>query len=526
MPYRIHKYFERNKSFRRQLLTLLVLGITVLTLSGSIFSAWVASNNIRNLTIANSMQATTGLAEQSYLALLTASEDNATDAIKQIRGFNSVQSVAILHSDSEILVNEGFEETFLAQINFDNPSLEPVLYQETESTFTFLANVVVTTEEDLFSEADEATTEVLGKVVVRISKKDLISARESIFTSNLTIGVVITIVLVILMNFGINRLTSPIFRLSSIMQESERTGQHLLADIEGPKEVQRMAESYNAMMRVLDEQDESLRQHRDQLESQVELRTRELVTARDAALTASRHKSEFLANVTHELRTPLQSIIGYIDLLKEDLEIEGFDDYVNDLDRVTNNAVRLLSLINSILNLAKIEAGRMDIKLSNIALNQLVHDVKETVNPLLSKNSNQLVIELFDNQYHFNSDQEKLHQILVNLTSNAIKFTEQGQITIRSQLLDNGLQFSVIDTGIGMTAEQTQVIFDEFRQVDGSEKRKFEGTGLGLAICQRFASLMNGVISVTSEPGKGSTFTLLLPIENSDSGEAQKQSAA
>jgi signal transduction histidine kinase len=298
------------------------------------------------------------------------------------------------------------------------------------------------------------------------------------------------------------------------MLDSEKTGAHLRAEFNGPREVQRMAHAYNSMMKVLDQQDEELRLHRDQLEAEVDIRTRELIEARDTALTANRHKSEFLANMTHELRTPIQAIIGYVDLVKEELEIEGLPELQDDLDKVTNNSRRLLSLINSVLDFAKVEAGKMDINLEVISISTIISNVKETIQPLVVRNHNQLVIvgaQLLD---QITVDREKLEQVLVNLLSNACKFTDKGTVTFDVTLHKEDVLFSIRDTGIGIDEDDVRGIFDEFQQVDGSQARQFQGTGLGLAICKRFCELIGADISVTSEINVGSTFMVKVPVKS------------
>lgn len=275
-----------------------------------------------------------------------------------------------------------------------------------------------------------------------------------------------------------------------------------------------MARVYNEMMEALEERDRQLRRHNETLETQVTLRTQELVQARDAALAASRHKSEFLANMSHELRTPLQAIIGFSGLVSESLEISGqYDDEVADLTAITNNARRLLSMINNILDMAKIEAGRMDLKLEIANLEALVEQAVDTVMPLIRQNGNRCRLHKEGLGEPLRIDQGKLTQILLNLLSNAAKFTEHGEVDVSARRAEGRLIIEVKDSGIGIEPELLDAIFEEFRQADGSTTRSFEGTGLGLAITRQLARLMDGDITVDSIPGEGSTFTVEIPIE-------------
>jgi signal transduction histidine kinase len=228
---------------------------------------------------------------------------------------------------------------------------------------------------------------------------------------------------------------------------------------------------------------------------------------------ASQHKSQFLANMSHELRTPLNAIIGVSEMLREDAEALQQD--TEPLDRVLGAARHLLALINDILDLSKIEAGRMDLQLEDFALVPLIENVVKTVEPLAAKNANRLAVHCDAAIGRLHADSMRLRQALLNLMSNANKFTEAGTITVNArQGQENGCDWvtiAVADTGIGMTAEQMGKLFQEFSQGDASTTRKYGGTGLGLAISRRFCQMMGGDITVASELGRGSTFTIRLP---------------
>jgi signal transduction histidine kinase len=228
---------------------------------------------------------------------------------------------------------------------------------------------------------------------------------------------------------------------------------------------------------------------------------------------ASQHKSQFLANMSHELRTPLNAIIGVSEMLREDAEAAGQD--LEPLDRVLGAGRHLLALINDILDLSKIEAGRMELQLETFPLAPLIADVVKTIEPLAAKNANQVAAKCDGAIGALHADQMRLRQALLNLVSNANKFTERGRIAIDArQGQEDGRDCVIIevaDTGIGMTPEQMVKLFQEFSQADASTTRKYGGTGLGLAISKRFCQMMGGDITVESEPGRGSTFTIRLP---------------
>jgi signal transduction histidine kinase len=228
---------------------------------------------------------------------------------------------------------------------------------------------------------------------------------------------------------------------------------------------------------------------------------------------ASQHKSQFLANMSHELRTPLNAIIGVSEMLREDAEALNQD--LEPLDRVLGAARHLLALINDILDLSKIEAGRMELHLDSFALAPLIDGVIKTMEPLAAKNGNQVAVHCDAAIRSMQADQMRLRQALLNIMSNANKFTDHGTLTIDTRQQQEGsrdwVTISVADTGIGMTTEQMGKLFQEFSQADASTTRKYGGTGLGLAISKRFCQMMGGDITVESEPGRGSTFTIRLP---------------
>jgi signal transduction histidine kinase len=228
---------------------------------------------------------------------------------------------------------------------------------------------------------------------------------------------------------------------------------------------------------------------------------------------ASQHKSQFLANMSHELRTPLNAIIGVSEMLREDAEAAKQD--TEPLDRVLGAGRHLLALINDILDLSKIEAGRMELQIESFPLAPLIADVVKTIEPLAAKNGNQVAVNCDGAIGTLHADQMRLRQAMLNLMSNANKFTERGTITVDArQRQETGRDYvtiAVADTGIGMTPEQMGKLFQEFSQADSSTTRKYGGTGLGLAISKRFCQMMGGDITVESEPGRGSTFTIRLP---------------
>lgn len=242
----------------------------------------------------------------------------------------------------------------------------------------------------------------------------------------------------------------------------------------------------------------------------------ELKNAFVSAESANKAKSEFLANMSHELRTPLNAIVGYTELLEEFILDNGLDSCIGDTQRIHQSAHHLLNLINDVLDLSKIEAGKLEICPANFDIYHTLQDVMSLSAPLANKNNNQLELIANESLGIMRSDETKIHQILLNLLSNAAKFTKEGKITISAEKFNKNnvefIRFSVTDTGIGMTAEQQKKIFNDFVQADSSTTKKYGGTGLGLSITKRFCEILDGSINVFSEKDRGSVFSVNFPI--------------
>jgi len=274
-------------------------------------------------------------------------------------------------------------------------------------------------------------------------------------------------------------------------------------------ELEKLALEFNRMA-------EELKKSYDSLDEKIRNATKDLKEAyieiedKNRRLEeADKLKSEFLANMSHELRTPLNAIIGFTDLIKEGVYGKVNKNQYDKLDRIHRNANHLLNLINDILDLSKIEAGKMELYPEKFDLSSLIYEIKEEMEPLAKERGLDFITETDNIDVYL--DYRRLKQIVLNLVSNAIKFTKQGYVKIRTYQDEDNFYIEVEDTGIGIKEEKIEHIFEEFRQIDGSTTREFGGTGLGLSITKKLTELMKGKIEVKSEIDKGSVFRLIFP---------------
>jgi signal transduction histidine kinase/CheY-like chemotaxis protein len=315
------------------------------------------------------------------------------------------------------------------------------------------------------------------------------------------------------------RVVLPVTELAEAAHHVEGGDYSRRLAVRGRDEVGRLTGAFNLMSASIERDIEAR-----------EYAASELAEAREAAESANRAKSAFLAKMSHELRTPMNAIIGYSEMLIEDVEDEGDEATVSDLKKIHGAAKHLLALINDILDLAKVEAGRMEVYLETFEIGAMVDAVVATTETVVKKNGNRLRVELDPSLTRMRADLTKVRQVLFNLLSNAAKFTRDGEVAlvVRGECADDvdWVCLAVSDTGIGIPPEKLDHIFEEFSQADDTTTRDFGGTGLGLAISRRFCQLMGGDITVESSAGRGSTFTIRLPKGAEPGAMAQEEAAA
>lgn len=360
---------------------------------------------------------------------------------------------------------------------------------------------------------------------------------------SLVMGIFISVfaALVLLINWLLKRtVIHPIKQLTAIARRvstgnlsAEQVGEFDSAPItqvaRRADEPGQLARAFQVMAHEVASREQNLSRAVEERTAQLAETTQEAERARAEAEEANTTKSQFLANMSHELRTPLNAIIGYSEMLKEELTDLGQTFLISDVQKIHGAGKHLLGLINNILDLSKVESGKMELFLETFQIGPMVEDIADTIQPLVTKNNNTLVIHVADDVKTMHADITKLRQCLFNLLSNASKFTENGTITLDvatsiSHSATTMIDFSVVDSGIGMTPEQQAKLFQSFSQADPSTTRKYGGTGLGLVITQKFCHMMGGDIHVESEAEQGTTFKISLPQQVQDiKAESAKQ---
>lgn len=366
------------------------------------------------------------------------------------------------------------------------------------------------------------TSGTLGTLAIKFSRAQLIEANDEARNLGIIVALLGLLVIAIAGVLVGHLLTRRLIQLSEAAEEVAKGNLQVRTNLSGSDEIavlgksfDNMAEKISSYVNDLQQSDSQLRQAQTELEQRVKTRTAELAIARDEALNASNIKSKFLANMSHELRTPLNAIIGYSELLLEDARETTSTIIKDDLLKILSAGTHLLSLVNDVLDLSKIEAGKMDFYLEKFEVKSCVEEMLKSIDSLVVKNGNTLKISYSNDIGSMYADKTKVQQVLINLISNATKFApgEIIKIQIKREIKPDKhwILFSVLDTGPGIKQQKLDSLFDEFTQLNTSESSLQKGTGLGLAICQKYCQLMGGSIKVHSTVDVGSTFIIRLP---------------
>jgi diguanylate cyclase (GGDEF)-like protein len=486
--------FLRRTGFRRQLTIIVSAAILGLALFSSLINAWEASTRLSEYFIEQGQRIAENLARQSTLALLYHSAENAQEVVATTLAFPDVSNVQITDTRQQVLLSRhqgGAPEVAAPAVT--TALAGAMLAGETGDAWRFVAPVFGGAADASPFDLQEAKPQLLGYVHVWVAKDTLKRLTMSLLLGNLVITLSFAVILLAVVRLLTRHMINPLNALSNLMRRAEAGDSGMRAAPDGPRDIIEMALAFNKMMNVLEQ------------------REAELKDSRDAAVSMALMKAQFATTVSHEVRTPLNGVVGMLDMLKE---MNLNKRQAECVEVAWNSSRTLIELINNILDFSKMEAGKLTLEEVDFDLRKLLEEVME----LVAKQAQLRDVELgylldADVPEQVNGDSLRLRQVLINLLGNAVKFTEHGEVAVRIARAPGprfGLCFEVRDTGIGMSEQQQTHLFESFAQADPSTTRKYGGTGLGLAICRQLVGLMGGAISVSSALGEGTTFTFTI----------------
>ena len=487
------------------------------------------------------------LAQGSKLAVFTENEFLLNSAMKSVTGDTDFAYVLIYGEDWKILASpekQGTDVKGLIQELSDGEKDQ--LLRQRQGFFKritgnrgrfveFLAPIIAKETQTSYElqigprgigpgETDQAQQRTIGTVRLGLSLKNVDSRLTALLKWRGGLLVVFLFLSTLVIYVFSRRITRPIKQLTDQATQIADGYLDQIIPVDSRDEIGQLAVSFNDMARALkgniDEKELALAQLRElnqTLEDRISRRTAEIQTMNTQLRESTSHKSQFLANVNHELRTPVSAIISYARLVLRKTERQISEGQRENLQDLLRTAERLLQMINSLLDLAKIEAGQMEVRVEPVQIDELITGAATTIEQILKHDQVRLVREIEPRLPTMNTDREKLRQIILNLLGNAAKFTENGEIKVSAFQQNGSIKLTVTDTGVGIEKKDLNQIFEEFHQGDKSNGGNHGGTGLGLAIVKRSLKLLGGEISVESEVGKGSTFTVTLPLDLSKS---------
>lgn len=502
-------------TFSQQLSLVSVAVFIVLAVSSSVAISIIASRVIHQYMQAHWTEIATAGARRAKFAMLVGSEKKARDNLRVIAAYPHVAAAGLYDAQNVLTFQQdpdGRLKTFPAA---DNPIGEPIRIFETPDDWYFQATVV-DAEEDTektaspdLARAPPDPDVALGSLRIIVSKASVHALVTELFLANVLISLLLSGGLLWVFHYLTRNIIRPIQTLAGIMDQARAGQRSIRAELDGPLDIIRMERTFNAMMTQIES-------HEQLLEDEVRLRTVELAESRDAALSAAEIRSLFFASFSHDMRTPLTSIMGYIDLVSKNLRSLAVDQAKNIefLDKALDAADSLADQIDNVLIIARMESGKLDLRKETFDTQQVISRAIDIIAPTAKKAGNKLIVRNPEGR-RIHSDPDKLFHILLNILSNATKFTSNGLISVRVSYGRHFLTVRVRDSGCGIAKDQLASIFEPYRQARSGAATSVRGTGLGLAITRCFVERLGGAIRVQSKTGteSGTQFEIMVPYE-------------
>ena len=480
-------------------------GFAVLALVTALIVSYVGAREAEKVLLDEGRGFVQLAAQSAVVPLLTGSEENSNDFLSPLLAYQNVYHITVYDREFKLFFNTGKEPKWMPTINDLSKISEASLIHEDQKYWYFLSPV--------WTEGNDS--ERIGNVFTILTKETINVLGKNILTYTLWICGIAASVLWIMLYFVLRRVTLPIRKIAGLMDITKGITQRYPIPKHIPSDVKIIYNSFNTMLGQIETRDKALNDHVSNMENTILDKTRDLTDknmqleeAHNKAIAAAHAKDIFVANVSHELRTPIQAIMGNCELLGDKYRDK-------ELAKIIISAYQLLNLVNNILDLSKIENGKIEINTKTISVHRLINGIVEADMPVIKANKNSFEVEIDNKVNLITTDRELITQVINNLLSNAGRYTSEGHIKlhVRQENIQGEyyIYFDVIDDGIGIPEEKIDKIFQPFEQADMSKTRLYGGTGLGLTISKKLATLLGGRLTVESKLGRGSTFSLCVP---------------
>ncbi|MVF23990.1 HAMP domain-containing histidine kinase [Methylocaldum sp. BRCS4] len=496
----MRKLHRQPRPIQRELMIPALGAVLATSTISAVLSLILLTAQLHTYYLDQSLLSARSLADSSAAVFILGSRDLAERVAGAVVTKTDVSGIAFFGPDGELLFEPFGDVTLPSPLTIEHRS-DPYLTSETSANWYLIVPVDARQSGHA---ADAPATERLGYLGIAVPKQPLHQMLLLVTLITGAVSILVCFPVLAWLNRRIRRMVWAITTLSDAVQRIDPARPSTsLPSCDGPRELVLINHAFTGLLKAI-------QRHQGSLEALVELRTQELREARDAALRTAQFRAQFMAMLSHEMKTPLNAIYGFAQSIADDLVFSDDGPAATRTRNILLNARKLTDLVTQILEIARMEEAKTELQLEAVNVTEIVRQATDALKPLAEANRNHVSIRCPE-KLNAVLDPQKFERLLMNLGTNACKFTECGQIRIEVTLDDDHFEVAVIDSGIGIDPADQELIFEPFRQVDMSHKRRYPGTGLGLAISRHYCDIMGGRLTVSSTPGQGSTFTVRLP---------------